>query len=267
MAGNGRHQSSGGMTPGDRLLKTFINRDLEAFGRLAADLIRSGRQGVLDMALGKCKARHGLDATLAFRKAIMVVAEERMLSSGVEAAFITLPAAILPTAAADLDFIADGVAGCGFFPSWSKPIIIPGWRTITDIGAMPFCDVYRSIEAMAAGTLASAPEVAPVEAMAGGGFMGMIGVRIGSRPDDVDRALTFEEIQAADMAERVRADAAFAAWKADNRSRLQGVVLLRPTAPSRITEDVSALLSEFEGIAAGHIEPPTDATPVSQSVP
>ncbi|MCK8784201.1 hypothetical protein M0638_07400 [Roseomonas sp. NAR14] len=168
----------GGGTPADRLIRAYLHPDAtNAFGRLAEEVIASGKQGVFDVAMRRLRERYEDETAARFVAGFFSIAETARLGPSGRVSLVALPVCLMSGATLpDPVELGNGYLASGALrPDWDVHFL-PGWRSPMHLTGVSPILLRRSLTEMAAGREPAALPVADAETLQEEGFAMLLGL-------------------------------------------------------------------------------------------
>ena len=254
-------------TPADRLVRAFAGEGNAAFEEVAEELLVSGRDGVIDLALRKAAERYDEEFVEALALELLVVAEGAEIGPSGWAELVALPVALPPDPLPDAAALGQGLVAAGILPDTLELRFLPGWRSPEALAGLHPGALRRVLVAMVAGQEpAELPPVTP-EDLAEQGFGVLLGLQIdwgtpawediaaNGLPDEPEEDLEEEAEDGPEAAEQSPEEAARAAvfdrWRTAVFEVTAGCVPLALVPPSEVEAEIADFLEEARGQTGG----------------
>ncbi len=145
-----------GHAPGplaDRLVAAFTDEDAEdsEFDELAHELMATGRNDVLDLALRKARDRLGEEAADDLTWELLLVAEGAGTGPSGWAGLVAVPVALPPHDVPDAAELRESLLAADVLPPTADTSFLPGWRSPEALAALDPVAVRRVLVDMVAG--------------------------------------------------------------------------------------------------------------------
>ncbi len=238
--------ATGGGTPADRLIRTWLDEDYDAFEDLAEELIAGGRDGVLAAAVRKLSERYGDEAVEELAGALTGLAEAAEGQDAFHFAELVLLPVLAEGPPPDPAPLASGLAGSGAFPPEAEAVFAEGWRSAEAVRSLSPCALRHVLLDVAGGRPPADLPPLPPGGMAEGGIAVLVGaLAFRTEPPRGDPDADLGVPAGADEArESERADP-FDRWRASLGAEVtKGVVVLSPCSPSDLIDEIRAFLLE-----------------------
>ena len=242
-----------GNTPGplaDRLVAAFTEDEDEEgseFEEFAHELLATGRNDVLDLAVRKARDRIGEEAADELTWELLLVAEGGEIGPSGWAGLVALPVALPPHDVPDAIELHESLLAADVLDPTTDTSFLPGWRSPDALAALDPIAVRRVLVDLAAGAEPRDMPPADTDELAAKGFGVLLGVRFDwSVPlwDDVAANGPPQDPQEGkETPEDAARSAAFDRWRAA-AFHATGCVALALVPLSEIEDEIADFLAE-----------------------
>jgi hypothetical protein len=249
----GKSSGPSSNTPADRLLRAFVNDGSPEFEALAQELLNSGREGVLDLAIRKAGERYGEEAAEDLAMELLTMAEGAAIGPSGWAELVALPVALPQGEAPSPEALGGSLIAAGVLPESVELHILPGWRSPLALTQLHPCALRRVLTDMVAGKQPAALPPIAIETLVEEGLGVLLGLQIDwSIPvwdEIVAHGLPKQPEEGEDSPEEAARQTAFDRWRTAVHEANDGCV---PLALVPATE-VAAEIADFFGEAGEEI--------------
>ncbi len=237
---------AGAGTPADRLIRTWLDEDYDAFEDLAEELIAGGRDGVLAAAMRKLSERYEDEAVEEFVGALTGLAEAAEGQDAFHFAELVLLPILTEGPPPDPALLANGLASSGAFPPEAEAVFAEGWRSAEAVRSLSPCALRRVLLDVAGARRPADLPPLPPGGMAEGGIAVLVGaLAFRTEPPRGDPDADPGVPAAADEARESGRVDPFDRWRASLGAEVtKGVVVLSPCSPSDLADEIRAFLLE-----------------------
>ena len=241
-----------GNAPGplaDRLVTAFTDEDEEGpeFDDLAHELLATGRNGVLDLAVRKARDRFGEEAADDLTWELLLVAEGAEIGPSGWAELVALAVALPHRDVPDATDLRESLLAADVLDPTADTRFLPGWRSPDALAGLDPVAVRRVLVDMAAGTEPRDMPPADTDELAAKGFGVLLGLQVDwSVPlwDDIAaNGPPQEPPQGEETPEDAARAAAFGRWRAA-AFHATGCVALALVPLSEIQDEIADFLAE-----------------------
>jgi hypothetical protein len=233
-------------TPADRLVRTWLTGDDDAFGDLAEQIIAEGRDGVLSAAMRKLAERHADEEVEEFGAALLEIAETAEGQDRFHFAELVLLPIVTAGPAPDPGLFTHGLAASGLFPAQADLAFADGWRSAEALLALSPAAIRRVLLDVAAGRApAELPPQAPAS-MTEGGIAVLVGaMMLRAAPPEDSSDLGGSDVL--DESEESAESDTFERWLGSlDPAATRNAVVLPLCAPSGLADEIRMILEEAD---------------------